>query len=170
VFSRECSPGEKADLLPAYVQECSGCHVAYPPGLLPGASWQRIMSGLDRHYGTDASIDPAAAQQINAWLQNHTCNTGGRSTACGRQGDELRHHAGHERSAREAPPEDRITRSAWFERKHRRIAPAVWQLPEVKSAANCAACHHQAEQGDFDERSLRLPAGLTPQQRRVWRD
>jgi hypothetical protein len=34
------------------------------------------MSRLDRHYGTDASIDPATAQQINAWLQSHTYNNG----------------------------------------------------------------------------------------------
>ncbi|NML15911.1 hypothetical protein [Azohydromonas caseinilytica] len=28
-------------LLPAYRQECGSCHVAYPPGMLPAASWQR---------------------------------------------------------------------------------------------------------------------------------
>ena len=41
---------------PAYTQECGSCHLAYPPGLLPALSWQRLMGGLDRHFGTDAIV------------------------------------------------------------------------------------------------------------------
>jgi cytochrome c553 len=137
-----------AALLPAYAQECSGCHLAYPPGLLPGASWRRIMAGLERHYGDDASTDAATARQIGDWLQSQT----------GRRAFSL------------APPQDRITRSPWFERKHRRIAPADWQRPEIKSAANCAACHARAEQGDWRKRNVRLPEGLALQPRHGWRD
>ena len=45
------------------------CHVAYPPGLLPAASWQRLMANLPRHFGTDASLDAATAQaSCRAWL------------------------------------------------------------------------------------------------------
>lgn len=50
-------------------QECAACHMAFPPGLLPEASWRRILSGLDRHYGSDASMAPAQVQQIGAWVQ-----------------------------------------------------------------------------------------------------
>lgn len=134
---------------PAYAQECAACHVAYPPGMLPARSWQRVMNGLERHYGTDASLDAPTARQLDAWLQSH---------------------AGTYRRVAEAPPEDRITRSAWFERKHRRIEPAVWQLPSVGSPARCAACHVGAERGRFDDDELRLPAGTTPRQRRAWND
>ena len=134
---------------PTYRQECASCHVAYPPGMLPARSWQRVMNGLERHYGTDASLDPAPVQQLSAWLQAN---------------------AGTYKRVAEEPPQDRITRSAWFERKHRQIEPAVWQLPSVKSAANCAACHVGAEQGRFDDDSLRLPAGLTPRQRAAFSD
>ena len=56
-----------------------------------------------------------------------------------------------------APPEDRISRSAWFRREHREVSAATWALPAVKSAANCGACHTQADQGDFSERHIRLP-------------
>ncbi len=69
-----------------------------------------------------------------------------------------------------APQQDRITRSAWFERKRRGIEPAVWKLASVKGAANCAACHAGAEQGRFSGRDLRQPAGLTPRQQRAWND
>jgi len=152
---------QSAELLPAYAQECAGgCHVAYPPGMLPGASWRRIMAGLEQHYGSDASLDAATTRQIDAWLQSQTCDADNPAPACWRKG---------RRAMLEAPPEDRITLSAWFERKHRRIAPADWQRPDIQSAANCAACHSLAEQGDYRKRSLRMPAGM-PQHQRRWRD
>lgn len=69
-----------------------------------------------------------------------------------------------------SPPQDRITRSAWFERKHRKVDAAVWKLPSVRSAANCAACHTKAERGDFDDDRLRMPAGLDARLRRSWND
>ncbi|MEY3427514.1 MAG: hypothetical protein RIS60_866, partial [Pseudomonadota bacterium] len=46
-----------ATVLPAYKAECASCHMAYPPAMLSKSSWQRIMGGLDKHYGTDASLD-----------------------------------------------------------------------------------------------------------------
>ena len=134
---------------PAYTAECASCHTAYPPGMLPARSWQRIMAGLDRHYGTDASLDAATVQQIGSWLQTH---------------------AGTYKRVAEEPPQDRITRSAWFVRKHDDIEPAVWKLPSVKSPANCAACHTGADQGQFDDDHLRMPAGLSLRQRWAWFD
>lgn len=134
---------------PAYAQECASCHTAYPPGLLPARSWQRVMAGLDKHYGTDASIDAATAKQLDNWLQAN---------------------AGTYKRVNEEPPQDRITRSAWFERKHRKVAPAVWTHASVRSAANCAACHLGADSGDFDDDRLRFPAGLEARFRRAWND
>ncbi|MEQ1807816.1 MAG: cytochrome C, partial [Burkholderiaceae bacterium] len=32
--------------LPRYTEECGSCHSAYPPGLLPVASWQLLMDNL----------------------------------------------------------------------------------------------------------------------------
>ena len=133
----------------AYTQECASCHAAYPPGMLPKRSWQRLMGGLDRHYGSDASLDTKTLQQIDTWLQAH---------------------AGTYKRVVEEPPEDRITRSAWFERKHRKIDAAVWKLASVKSAANCAACHSGADRGRFDDDDLRMPQGLDARQRRPWTD
>ena len=126
----------RVPLLPAYVQECGSCHVAYPPGLLPAASWGRLMSGLDRHFGTDASVDAAAAAEIGA--------------------DHERYSASGKR-ARGASGGLRITESAWFVHEHDEVPAAVWTRPAVKSPANCAACHRGAEQGDFDEDRVRIP-------------
>lgn len=123
-------------LLPRYASECASCHIAYPPGMLPAASWNRLMQDLPRHFGTDASVDAATSKELSQWLATH---------------------AGTHKRVREVPPEDRITRSAWFIREHRELAPATWQRPMIRSAANCAACHTEAEQGDFDEHRVRIP-------------
>ena len=126
----------RAPTLPQYRQECASCHVAYPPGLLPAASWQRLMNDLPHHFGTDASLEPAVQAQLSGWLAAN---------------------AGTYRRVREEPPQDRISRSAWFVRKHDEVAAATWKLPAVKSPANCAACHPQADEGDFNEHRVRIP-------------
>jgi mono/diheme cytochrome c family protein len=125
-----------AALLPTYQQECAACHVAFPPGMLPSDSWRRLLNNLPRHYGTDASLDTATMNELATWL---SANAGGYQRV------------------REAPPEDRITKSAWFLRKHDEVPAAAWQRAAVKSPANCAACHAQASQGDFNEHSVRIP-------------
>lgn len=126
----------RIDKLPAYQQECSGCHLAYPPALLPAQSWQRIMSNLDQHFGTDASLDPQTVNEISTWL---VANAGGH------------------KSARRPAPDDRITETRWFKHEHDEIAAEVWLRPKIKSPANCTACHTQAEQGRFDDDDVRIP-------------
>lgn len=123
-------------LLAQYKKECESCHVPYPPTLMPAASWSRIMGNLTKHFGTDASLDPATQKDISVWIAAH---------------------AGTYRRVAEEPPEDRITRTTWFQRKHREVAAATWKLPAVKSTANCGACHTQADTGDFSERNIRTP-------------
>ncbi len=119
-----------------YTQECGSCHLAFPPNLLPKASWQRVMNGLDKHYGSDASLDAATQKQIDTWLQTY---------------------GGQGKRAREEPPQDRITRSVWFERKHREVSAATFKRASIKSPANCTACHRDAAQGDFDDDRVRIP-------------
>lgn len=117
-------------------QECSSCHIAYAPGLLPAESWRKVMAGLDKHFGTDASLTPEENREITDFLVRNASNRW---------------------SALTAPL--RITESAWFKRKHdgHEIPPGVWKDARVKSAANCGACHMQAESGNFSERNIRMP-------------
>ena len=123
-------------LTPLYQQECGACHTAYQPGLLPQVSWQHLMDNLPRHFGVDASLDAAQGKTIANWLGTHAATY---------------------RRVSEAPPEDRITRSAWFVRKHREVAPATFKRAAIGSPANCTACHRSADQGDFDEDNVRIP-------------
>lgn len=133
--------GARADghgsLLPAnatYREECGTCHVAFPPRLLPAASWRRLMADLPHHFGTNATLELPARQSLTAWLE---ANAGGWRV--------------------QAPPQDRITRSAWFEREHREVPADAWRRAAVVSAANCSACHAGAAEGLYDEREVRIP-------------
>lgn len=117
-----------------YVEECGSCHVAYPPQLLSAESWRAVMKGLDRHFGTDAGIDAAAHADIAAYLAAN---------------------AGAQRKF--GTTATRISETRWFVREHDEVPANVWKSPAVKSAANCGACHTQAERGDYSERNLRVP-------------
>jgi len=121
---------------PAWRSECGSCHVAYPPQLLAASSWRAIMQDLGRHFGTDASVDGATAASILAFLEAHAGPDGGKRGSAG---------------------VTRITETRWFGREHAELAPAVWSRKEVGSKANCAACHRDADRGDYGERTVRVP-------------
>lgn len=116
--------------------ECGSCHVAFPPRLLPAASWRAMMAGLDKHFGSDASLDEKSAREIGAFLEKN---------------------AGRNRHATSGEPILRITETRWFQREHDEVSDRTWKNPKVKSAANCAACHMEAESGNYSEHGIRIP-------------
>jgi len=120
---------------PTWKSECGSCHIAYPPQLLPASSWRALMSGLDKHFGSDASLDPQTAAGIAAFLEKN---------------------AGRDRSLSRTPAL-RITETRWFMHEHDEVPDRVWKNPQVKSAANCTACHVDGDKGDYDEHSIRIP-------------
>lgn len=83
---------------PAYAAECGSCHVAYPPQLLSAPSWRQVMAGLDKHFGSDASLEPALAREIGQFLADHAGRRGG--------------------------TELRVTETRWFRKEHRNEIPA----------------------------------------------
>lgn len=139
------------DLMPrlthtAWQQECASCHLAYSPALLPRASWQRLMGGLDQHFGENASLDPATQADILRFLEAHAADSGN-----SRMGNKVMQRIGHDT----APL--RITGTRWFVRKHDEVPRDAWSRKSVGSAGNCAACHGKAEQGVFDDDTVRIP-------------
>ena len=127
-------------------QECASCHIAYAPSLLPKASWRRLMGGLDQHFGENASIDPATQADILRFLEANAADSG-----TSRMGSRVMQGM----SPNDAPL--RITDTRWFVRKHDEVSRTTWSRKSIGSAANCAACHRQAEQGVFDEDTVRIP-------------
>jgi hypothetical protein len=129
-------PMQVAQTNAKFKAECSNCHIAYAPGLLPAESWRKIMSGLDKHFGSDASLTDPENKEITAFLVNNASNRWSSSTV-----------------------PLRITETAWFKQKHnsREVSPAVWKNPKVKSPSNCGACHTRADRGDFNEDDIKIP-------------
>lgn len=116
--------------------ECGSCHVAFPPRLLPAESWRAMMSELDKHFGSNASLDAADAREIGAFLEQHAQKRKLETTD---------------------KPLLRITETRWFKHEHSEVAENVWNNPKVKSPANCAACHTLAESGDYRGRNIKIP-------------
>jgi Dihaem cytochrome c len=117
--------------------ECTSCHTAYPPALLSANDWKRVMQSLDKHYGSDASVTPQEVQEISQFLVANASAKGSQHVSP------------------VDPP--RMTKTAWFERKHRKVPTAAWSDIRIKSAANCAACHTQAAKDSFSEREIAVP-------------
>jgi len=120
--------------------ECSTCHIAYPPQLLPARSWQAILGNLGNHFGEDASVAAKDNAEIVAYLTAHAADA--KATPGG-----TRYLKG---IAATATPL-RITETPYWRRWHSEVSAARFKSPEIKSAANCAACHQGAEQGHFAE-------------------
>lgn len=125
------------DVPASYEAECASCHMAYPPALLSQQSWKNLMSGLSKHFGTDASLDPKTQTELTNWLVKN---------ATTRQ------------KYSETAPDNRITKTSWFIRKHDEVNADVWKRASIKSPANCGACHIDAANGVFSERNIKIPA------------
>jgi hypothetical protein len=121
---------------PKWKEECASCHVAYPPQLMSGAGWQRLMGELGKHFGVDASLDAKDNEVIlNLLLDNAGTAWGGKTSESGL----------------------RVSDTQWFFRKHRKVSNRVWSDPLVKSPSNCTACHVEAERGDWGASSIHIP-------------
>lgn len=119
-----------------WLDECGSCHVAYPARALPKTAWAEIMRTLDEHFGTDATVDDPTAASVSRYLAA----------------------AGNSRVPTKAGEvELRITKTRWFQHEHDEIPTDKWMSPKVKSAANCGACHRDADQGRFSEKSVKVP-------------
>jgi hypothetical protein len=121
---------------PIYVKECGACHVAYPPEMLPPSAWRSVLSGLDRHFGQNAELGPEVRAQLESFVVS-------------RAGPD-RHGTGSSM---------RITEQAWFRDEHDDVPQGAVARPEIRTMANCSACHPGAESSDFDEDRVKIPRG-----------
>jgi nitrate/TMAO reductase-like tetraheme cytochrome c subunit len=121
-------------------EECGSCHLAFAPSMLPASSWTRMMGNLKDHFGDDASVDPKLAAEITAYLVANAGDQGGQ-----RYGNKLLRGV----SATNAPL--RITELPKWTREHRKVPDWEWKHKDVRTKANCAACHTNAALGYYDE-------------------
>ena len=129
-----------------YRSECGGCHLAYPPTMLPTVSWQATMATLEDHFGENAELDLETGAQILNFLGDHAAGQG--------RGD---YSERMWRATRGMAPSSRITETDYFIGQHHEIPPTmVAGNPEVRSFSRCEACHTRAAEGSFDEHDVRM--------------
>ncbi len=130
-----------------YREECGSCHFAYPPGLLPGVSWKKIMAKLDQHFDDNAELEPEVQAKLTDYLLQHSA-----------EGSDYRRSRRIMRSNNIADAPIRITELSYFLHEHDEIPQRMVKGNEnVGSLSNCDACHQRAEQGYFSEREINIP-------------
>lgn len=132
-----------------YNEECGSCHFAFPPGLLPTASWQKLLApeALADHFGENAELDDDALKTVQAYADANAADKSwykrSRKIALATSGED-------------APL--RITDVRYIKRKHHELSDRMFKdNPDVQSRSNCTACHTKAEQGIFDSDTVDIP-------------
>ncbi len=114
-----------------FVKECASCHMLYAPFLLSGDKWQKMMEDLENHFGDDASIDEADNANITEFLLANSADKLRTKWAVKfRKNDEIA-----------------ITKSPYWIKKHKKIDEKVFAKNDIKSKANCVACHKDIDKG-----------------------
>jgi plasmid stabilization system protein ParE len=108
--------------------------------MLPARSWQKMMANLGQHFGDDATVDPQTAAKITDYLVRNAADS--ETQQYGRK---------FLRGLEPASTPLRITELPKWLREHRKVKESEWRRPEVRSKANCVACHRGAEAGDFGD-------------------
>jgi len=119
--------------------ECGACHFAYPPTMLPEASWRKIMGNLENHFGEDASLDIEATQDITEYLAAQAADTRPRLSEFTRGIDAQN-------------PPVRITETEYWAGKHFAISNEHLQSGLAGLKAHCPVCHLRAEDGKYEKR------------------
>ena len=138
--------GPKLPMNALWRGECGSCHLDFHPGLLPARSWEKLMAEQNRHFGDDLGLDAATVTRLLAFAVPNAADRGASEAAWKIN-----------RSLKADATPRRITETSYWVKKHREIAASDWQRPKVKSKANCAACHLDAEAGTFEDAAMLIP-------------
>jgi cytochrome b len=135
-----------ATLDPDYDRECTSCHGAFHPSLLPLAAGQSILDDLKHHFGNDASLDPAIAARIRTYMAANSAEHWDTLPAV--------------MFRQSVNPKDprRITATGFWQRRHHDIPDAVFAGRRVNGRSSCDACHSDAATGRFAPQNIEIPA------------
>jgi hypothetical protein len=132
-----------------YLEECGSCHFAYQPGLLPAASWKKILNSqaMVDHFGENAEMDESMLQRIRIYAMDNAADKSyyklSRKVVA---------------TTKDGTTPLRITELRFMRRKHHDIPEKmVMENNQVKSLSYCNACHTKAVQGIFDEDTVSIP-------------
>jgi hypothetical protein len=106
--------------------------MVFPSRMLPSRSWTAILSTLDNHFGEDAAIPKKDVDIIRDFLTSHAADS---PDATVRE----RHYLGA--LLPDSTPL-RITATPWWNQVHADFDFDGVKHSQVKSPANCLACHN----------------------------
>jgi hypothetical protein len=127
--------------------ECSDCHIAYQPQMLPQRSWRQLMGALAEHFGEELGLDEATKQQVLGYLLDNAADK-----------SETKGARKFLRGLSSGDTPIRITDTPRWKEKHHELPETVWSDPRIAFKADCAACHTEAARGLYDDdEGLRVP-------------
>ncbi len=147
--NNELSTNQDTKAAKLYKNECGSCHMAYQAEFLPKRSWVKLMKqkSLEDHFGVDATLDEADRAEIEKFLVK---NAGDNKRVYGEFKEFIE-------SINKSFTPIKISEVPYFKKEHRKIAKKWIKQKEVKSIANCAACHTKAQSGDYDDDNIKIP-------------
>ena len=141
----------KTDVAPVnnqlYIKECGSCHFPYQPGLLPSNAWNKMMTNLENHFNSDASLNEANLQTLTKYLNDNSAEKNMQYKRSNRIVSSL---------AKNQIP-DSISTTPYMIKKHEDIRKNLITQNEVKGLFNCMACHKTADKGIYGERDINIP-------------
>jgi hypothetical protein len=130
---------------PSYIEECGACHFTYQPELLPSGSWDKILDGLEDHFGEVIELDPDSKKVISEYLKT---NAAERSSV--KRAIKIMKSLGNETPLR-------VTQIPYIQQKHHEVSPEVLERDSIGSLSNCSACHPTAEKGIYEDDYVVIP-------------
>ena len=141
----------KTDVAPVnnqlYIKECGSCHFPYQPGLLPSNAWNKMMTNLENHFNSDASLNEADLQTLTKYLNDNSAEKNMQFKRSNKIVSSL---------AKNQIP-DSISTTPYMIKKHEDIKKNLISQNEVKGLFNCIACHKTADKGIYGERDINIP-------------
>lgn len=126
-----------------FVSECGSCHTLYPPSLLPKHSWKIVMNDLENHFGDDASLQQDENISILSFLLQNSAETSSME-ASWKILDSIKN-------------KDiiAISKTNFWKNRHEEIPKMVFDHKNVRSKANCKACHSDIEKGLIEDENIK---------------
>lgn len=126
-----------------FVSECASCHTLYPPNLLPKKSWEVLMSDLENHFGDDASLEEDETKNILEFLVKNSAENSTQQASL----LFLKSIANKDIIA--------MSETKIWKKIHDDIPEDFFLHDEIKSKANCKACHLDIEKGLLDNDQIK---------------
>jgi hypothetical protein len=128
-----------------YSENCGSCHFVYQPGLLPAASWNKILNDLETHFGEPAVIDQNSLKTIAEYLISNAADSSPTEKSV-----KIMKSLGKQTPLR-------ITEIPYIQKKHHEISQDILARKSIGSLSNCSACHKTAEKGFYDDDGVVIP-------------